>query len=129
MVNCLVLCSSPFYQMNEFKNYESLDAYDRFVSGWVRKVEAVNIYSNSDNNKVLKFVVVRSRVNHSQRLSESPVSSWIICGKNGEVISCHCTCMAGLGETCSHVASTMFFIEATNRLNEKNTVTQEPASW
>ena len=33
IVNYLVLGSSSFYSMVEFKNYKSLEAYDRFVSG------------------------------------------------------------------------------------------------
>ena len=35
-------------------------------------------------------------------------------------MSCHCTCMAGLGESCSHAAATMFYIEADVRLKEQN---------
>ena len=35
IVNYLVLGSSQFYSMTEFKNNKSLEAYNRFVSGWV----------------------------------------------------------------------------------------------
>ena len=41
-------------------------------------------------------------VNHSQRLSEKPLTPWIIAKPDGEIITAHCDCMAGLGETCSH---------------------------
>ena len=34
-----------------------------------------------------------------------------------------------LGETCSHLASIMFFVEAAVLLREKQTVTQEAAYW
>lgn len=37
--------------------------------------------------------------------------------------------MAGLGESCTHVASLMFAVEAIIRLRETATVTQEPAYW
>ena len=37
--------------------------------------------------------------------------------------------MAGLGESCSHVASLLFYIEAAVRLREKKTVTGEKAYW
>ena len=39
MVNYFVVGQSRFYTMKDFKNYRSLESYDRFVSGWVRKVE------------------------------------------------------------------------------------------
>ena len=35
--------------------------------------------------------------------------------------------MAGLGESCSHVAAVLFYVEAAVRLKEKKTVTQEAA--
>ena len=44
-------------------------------------------------------------------------------------MSCHCTCMAGLGESCSHAAATMFYIEAAVNLKEKKTVKQVPVYW
>lgn len=37
--------------------------------------------------------------------------------------------MAGLGETCSHVASTLWAIEAGVRLRDSMTVTQKKAYW
>ena len=37
--------------------------------------------------------------------------------------------MAGLGETCSHVASTMFYAEAAVRMREKQTLTGVAAHW
>ena len=128
IVNYLVLGSSPFYSMVEFKNYKSLEAYDRFLSGWVQKVQVFATSCNVEGS-ILNMSVVRAKVNHSQRLSESPVACWIILKEDGCIMSCHCTCMAGLGESCSHAAATMFYIEAAVRLKEKKTVTQEPAYW
>ena len=77
----------------------------------------------------MAYYVVRGKVNHSQRLSETPLQAWFICGEEGNIITAHCNCMAGLGETCSHLASIMFFIEAAVRLRDKQTVTQEAAYW
>lgn len=34
-----------------------------------------------------------------------------------------------MGESCSHVASVLFYVEATVRLREASTVTQVPAYW
>lgn len=66
---------------------------------------------------------------HSQRMREKPLSPWIITDKTGTVLASHCDCMAGIGETCSHVAAVLFFVEATVRIRDSRTVTQEPAYW
>ena len=57
----------------EFKNYKSLEAYDRFLSGWVQKVQVFATSCNVEGS-ILNMSVVRAKVNHSQRLSQSPGS-------------------------------------------------------
>ena len=49
--------------------------------------------------------IVTARVRHYQRLSETPVKAWVAIEHVGTVLCVHCTCMAGLGEVCSHVAA------------------------
>ena len=76
-----------------------------------------------------KYVVV-GKVRHSQRMNESPVQLWMITTKDGTILSAHCHgCMAGLAECCSHVASILFYLEISTRLNEKLTCTQVKCSW
>ena len=41
--------------------------------------------------------------------------------------SAHCTCMAGLGEVCSHVAAILFFLESESRA--PRSCTQELCKW
>ena len=127
MVNYLVLGRNPCYSMQDFKNYKSLGSYDRFLSGWVRKVEVFKF--DCVDTRPISYYVVRAKVNHSQQLSEAPVQPWFISTEDGAVVAAHCTCMAGLGETCSHVASTMFYVEAAVRMREKQTVTGVAAYW
>ena len=67
------------------------------------------------------------QVMHSQKMSEPPLIPWIIADKNGTILAVHCKCMAGLGETCSHVAATLFWIKTTVRIRDSRTVTQEKA--
>ena len=69
------------------------------------------------------------QVKHSQRLSETPTSTWIITEVGGKIVSAHCNCMAGLGESCSHVGAMLFYVEAAVRLRESKTVTEEKANW
>ena len=66
---------------------------------------------------------------HSQRLREKAVSTWIIAKTEEIIVSSHCDCMAGLNETCSHVAATLFALEAHIRIRDSQTCTGEKAYW
>lgn len=44
-------------------------------------------------------------------------------------MSAHCTCMAGLGETCSYIAALLFGLEAGVKLLKEKTCTSLPCSW
>ena len=63
------------------------------------------------------------QVNHSQRLTEKPLTPWVIAETNGKILCAHCDCMAGLGECCSHVASLLWAVEAAIRIRDSMTVT------
>ena len=54
---------------------------------------------------------------------------WIISKNNGTVLEGHCNCMAGLGESYTHVAALLFAIEASVRIRESKTCTEEKAYW
>lgn len=66
---------------------------------------------------------------HSQRLNEKLLLPWIICGKDGSIISAHCNCIAGLGEVCTHVAAVLFAIDNCVRELEVKTPTGIKAYW
>jgi len=66
-------------------------------------------------------------VRHSQRANDLPVHSWVTCEDDGVVDSGHCTCMAGLGEVCSHVAAILFYLESASRATKS--CTQTDCRW
>ena len=68
---------------------------------------------------------------HSQSLREKPLEPWVIAKNDGIILSgqCHCTCMAGLGESCTHVAALLFLIDATVRIRDSKTPTESKAYW
>ena len=74
---------------------------------------------------VLSFI----QVLHSQSIRNTPLEPWIIAEKSGRILGGHCTCVAGLGEVCTHVAALLFLIEETVNLRDSKTVTQEKAYW
>ena len=62
-------------------------------------------------------------------MSEKPLTHWIIAHEGGRILAGHCDCMAGLGETCLHVASLLWVIELGVETRESLTVTQKSAYW
>ena len=77
----------------------------------------------------LYFILITPQVLHSQRLREKPLEPWVISHKDGTIQSGHCTCMAGLGETCTHIAALLFAIDSMVQVRESKTVTEEKAYW
>jgi hypothetical protein len=53
---------------------------------------------------------------YSQRMNDTPLRPWIIAEKGGKIISAHCDCMAGLGEACTHIAATLFWVGNRNHI-------------
>ena len=64
----------------------------------------------------------------SLRINEINHKLWIIVEKSGKIRSCHCTCMAGMGQFCSHVAAAMYRIEAAVRNGLTNLSSTSTAS-
>ena len=62
-------------------------------------------------------------------MSEKPLTPWIIAHEGGRILAGHCDCMAGLGETCSHIASLLWVIGVGVEMRESLTVTQKSAYW
>ena len=115
LVSYLVLETS-FYTLKQFKNFKSLQAYNQVISGFVMSVQG----------KVISdlFVVI-GKVRRSQKMNDPLIKVWIITNKEGVIASAHCfDCLAGLAESCSHIASTLFYIEAWTRIHGKLACTQ-----
>lgn len=68
-------------------------------------------------------------MNHSQRLSESPLAPWVAVRQCGTIVTAHCNCKAGLSAVCSHVGALLFAVEANIRLEEKQTCTSVPCQF
>ena len=85
------------------------------VSGFISSVQGHIVKDN--------FVVL-ARVRLLQRMNDSLIPVWIITEKQGTIISAHwCGCKAGLRESCSHVASVLFYLEAWTKITGKMSCT------
>ena len=110
------------YTGESLKAYKSLASYKYVASGWVADVQAFPV-PGSDVHLVV------ASVRHSQKLSVPPVRSWVVAKKEGTVVMGHCTCMAGLGEACSHIGAVLFTLEANTRYKQSISCTSLPCSW
>ncbi|XP_065658127.1 uncharacterized protein LOC136082640 [Hydra vulgaris] len=95
IVNYFLFAPSPLTK-DQLKAYKALDSYNQFVSSWVINA-GVKLFE--------KYVLIHGRVKHSQKMNDVPLHPWIISEKSGNIVCAHCNCLAGLGESCSHVRS------------------------
>ncbi|KAL7290566.1 hypothetical protein TKK_0014023 [Trichogramma kaykai] len=89
------------YTTQQLKALKSLEAHKYYTAGFVHSVKHVKI-----NN----HFVVLAKVKHSQKFNEKELLPWVILLDDGSVKTAHCNCMAGLGEACSHIAATVFYL-------------------
>ena len=108
--------------LEEVKNYKSLLSYKYFTSGWVLETEWKK-YLEED------IILVIGKVKHSYAANKTPLKPWILIRSNGSVLNAHCTCMAGLAETCSHVGAILHWIETAVKIRNSTTCTSEEKSW
>ena len=112
------------FARESMKNRKSLEAHNQFISGWVRTVYH---YQKTGPN----FMILQAEVMPSQRLNDNPHMPWVVINLKGtSVETAHCTCMAGLGESCSHIGALLFKLEAAIRAGfTKKACTDAACTW
>ena len=68
------------------------------------------LINTNGSYSIKETYLVIGKIKHSYAISKSPLHSRVIIKLNGTVIFGHCTCMAGLGETCSHSGALLFWV-------------------
>lgn len=86
---CYCVMKTGFYTNQQLKAYRSLEAHNYFENGFVQELLTARACDDA--------VFIKAKVLPSQRVGQKaqPYSAWILCTAMGEVISAHCTCMAG----------------------------------
>ena len=93
-VNYLVF--SEGVDSGELRSYKSTDAYNYLHSIKVGKVLL---------KKHSKFTFLKAAVEPSQSVSQAKHTAWIMLKESVVVETDGCSCIAGLGKTCSHAAA------------------------
>lgn len=112
---------TSFLTRQQIKNKKSLEAYNFVVSGWVKEPYVKPVYTDE--------VIVVGDVNHSQSLSLGPLTAWLLMKADGRVVHGHCLCMAGLGETCSHIAALLFYMQLRLEVEKAKSCTDVSNKW
>ena len=90
-------------------------------------VKTVKSYQPAAANGV---AILKAEVVPSMRLNSKSHEPWVVAALDGVVQCAHCTCMAGLGEVCSHVGAILFKVEMGVRLGlTKKSCTSEACKW
>ncbi len=84
---CYYIERPGVYTRQQLMQWKSLEAFNYFQSGHVRDILVWNVSS--------AYCVVMARVNPSQNSPDKAHHAWIGTKMNGEIITLHCTCMAG----------------------------------
>ena len=104
---------------SSLKAFRSLEAYNQMFSGLFCNVQG----------HIIAFVVL-IKVRHSQRMNDALIQVWIITAKDGTINCAHCLgCKAGHTESCSRIASLLFYLEAWTKVNERLSCTQIKCPW
>ena len=69
------------------------------------------------------------KVRHSYAASKPPLQPWVLVEYSGTVLVAHCTCMAGLAETCSHIGAILHWIETAVRIQHSTSCTSKDNQW
>ena len=82
--------TSCFYRRSEEKNVKALDGYQYFVCGHVQQ-----IFLYDPNMKDVLYMKADVMPSQRQSNKKDMYRTYLIVKKSGEIITAHCTCMAG----------------------------------
>ena len=88
--------------LNDYKNSKTY-SYQKLI-----QLEPLLYHNLTGRN----FCILKGECRKSQSVNDPFHKNWIILEKSAKIRSCHCTCMAGMGETCYYVAAAIFRVEA-----------------
>ena len=87
-IYCYFIERPGVYTREQLKQWKSLDGFNYFQSGHVRQVGVWRVDKN-------RLCILKAFVNPSQRSPKMAHQSWVAVRSDGDIVTAHCTCMAG----------------------------------
>ncbi|KAH7960023.1 hypothetical protein HPB49_016264 [Dermacentor silvarum] len=112
--------ATSFITNEQLKARKSLESHNYLTSGFVQEPRL---------RRHGEHIIVRTKVNHSQAISTQPLEPWLLVKQDGMVEAAHCTCMADLGEACSHIGALLFYLEAASNFRDGHACTDKKNAW
>ena len=109
----------------DLNDYKSSKAYSYCKQGWLGEIYYHPVSQSTD------LCIIKSDCRPSQRINDTHHKLWILLSKTkGTILQAHCSCMAGLGSSCNHIAAALFRMETALRLGLLNPAcTAKPNEW
>ncbi|XP_065654624.1 uncharacterized protein LOC136081251 [Hydra vulgaris] len=105
-----LLFNSAEIASKDLSNYKTCKTYSYFKCGWLEPLFYHQVGIESE------YCYLKGNCRKSEKINDPFHKLWIIFNKKtAKIVSAHCTCLAGLSQTCNHVAATLFRIEAAVR--------------
>ncbi|KAK2159532.1 hypothetical protein LSH36_151g04023 [Paralvinella palmiformis] len=99
------------------RNRRSLEDHNQFEPGWVK---TVLYYKPIDS----PHCIFKTDVTPPQRVNDTHYHPWIGLHEKDRVMTAgHCDCIARLGESCTHIATLLFQVEAASNFNKADEIT------
>ena len=106
-------------------DYKEQKAYSYFTSKFIFEVMYHNIKLES------AYCFMKCKCQPSQRVTDVAHDVWVLLRKHtGDIVCAYCTCFAGLGQTCNHVAALLFRVDYAWKTGEcQLACTSQPCAW
>jgi len=109
----------------DLSDYKQCKAYSYYSCGWLQPLYYHEIVVGS------KFCILKGECRKLEKINDTFHKLWVIIERqSAKIRAAHCTCMAGMGQTCNHVAAALYRIEAVVRLGFTNlSCTSQLSKW
>ncbi|XP_078655658.1 uncharacterized protein LOC144902231 [Branchiostoma floridae x Branchiostoma belcheri] len=105
-------------------DYKEGKAFSYFESKWINEVHYHPISADSD------ACFLKATCTPSQSIRNIPHAGWVaVEKKSGRILSAYCSCFAGLGSTCNHIAALLFKLDHAFMVGASRPCTSKECTW
>ena len=128
LYNYLVSSKEKTFDKDSMNAFKSLKAYKYFADGLISNVWTCHMQQEGRDEVVIKGYCC------SSLKAKATYTVYVVLQTTGKVVGGACNCVAGKGQTCSHVAALLFYLEdlkqkGLSTLPTCETVTGQLQQW